>query len=108
LTFGVGVEFPSQGSSAVANGSGDNQISVASGPGAPQLSAAFVPGASQFSTANDHLFILFSSLQLYHFFHSRTVHLNIVKFFIYRLMHKRIDLKGVLKFTLKMLRHVSV
>jgi len=30
------------------------------------------------------------------------------KFFIYQLMHKRIALKRILKFTLKQLRHVSV
>jgi hypothetical protein len=34
-------------------------------------------------------------------FHSGTVHLNIIKVFIYQLMHKRIVLKGILKFTLK-------
>jgi len=41
--------------------------------------------------------------------HSRTVHLDIIKvFFIYQLMHKRIALKRVLKFTSKQLLHVSV
>jgi len=44
------------------------------------------------------------------FFHSRTVHLDIIKdFFIYQLMHKNFALKKILlKFTFKMLRHVSV
>ena len=41
-------------------------------------------------------------------FHSRMVHLDIIKVFIYQLMHKRIALKGVLKFTLQQLQHVSV
>jgi len=43
-----------------------------------------------------------------HFFHSRTVHLDIIKVFIYQLMHKGFALKDILKFTLKMFRHVSV
>ena len=39
-------------------------------------------------------------------FHSRTVHLDIIKvfFFFHQLMHKRIALKGVLKFTLEQLQ----
>jgi hypothetical protein len=40
-------------------------------------------------------------------FHSRTVHLDIVKVFIYQLMHKRVALK-MLKFSSKQLLHVSV
>jgi hypothetical protein len=40
-------------------------------------------------------------------FHSRTMHVYIIKFY-YQLMNKRIALKGVLKFTLKQLRHVLV
>jgi len=43
------------------------------------------------------------------FFRCLTVHLDIIKvFFIYKLMHKRIALKKILKFTLKQLRHISV
>jgi len=48
---------------------------------------------------------------LYKFSFFTTVVLCILilsKFFIYQLMHKRIALKEILKFTLKMLRHVSV
>ena len=41
-------------------------------------------------------------------FHSRTVRLDIIKVFIHQLRHKKIALKGVLKFTLKQLQHVSV
>jgi hypothetical protein len=43
------------------------------------------------------------------FFHSRTVqqHLDIIRAFIYQLMHNRVPLK-ILQFTLKQLRHVSV
>jgi hypothetical protein len=46
-------------------------------------------------------------------FHIRTVHLDTIRvFFIYQLMHKRIVLKTILKFTLKLtlkkLKHVSV
>jgi len=33
---------------------------------------------------------------------------RVSEFFIYQLMHKRIALKGILKFTLKQLQHVSV
>jgi hypothetical protein len=33
---------------------------------------------------------------------------DIIQVFIYQLMHKRIALKRILKFTLKQLRHVSV
>jgi len=48
-------------------------------------------------------------LNIYHInFHSRFVHLEIIKVFFHQLMHKRITLKGVLKFTLKQLQHVSV
>jgi hypothetical protein len=32
----------------------------------------------------------------------------LAEFFIYQLMHKRVDLKRILKLTLKQLRHVSV
>jgi hypothetical protein len=42
------------------------------------------------------------------FFHSRTVHLDIISVFIYQLTHKRVALKIMLRFTLKQLRHVSV
>jgi hypothetical protein len=42
------------------------------------------------------------------FFHSRTVHLDIIKVFIYQLLHKRVALKRILKFTLKQLLYVSV
>ena len=35
-------------------------------------------------------------------FHICTVHLAIIKFVYYKLMHKRIVFKGVLKFTLKL------
>jgi hypothetical protein len=43
------------------------------------------------------------------FFHSSTVHLDIIRvFFIYQLMHKRVALKRILILTLKQLRHVSV
>jgi len=66
--FGVGVEFLSQGSSTIANGSGDPLMSAASGSGAPQISAAFLPRASQLSVGNDHGFILFTSLYWYHCF----------------------------------------
>jgi len=41
-------------------------------------------------------------------FQSRTVHFNIIKCFLYQLMHEGIGLKEILKFTLKQLRHVSV
>jgi hypothetical protein len=37
-------------------------------------------------------------------FHSRTVHLDIIKVFFHQLMQKRIAIKGVLKFTLKQLQ----
>jgi hypothetical protein len=40
-------------------------------------------------------------------FHSRAVHLDIIKVLL-PLMHRRIALKGLLKCTLKQLRHVSV
>jgi hypothetical protein len=47
--------------------------------------------------------------QLRRNFQSRTVHLDIIKFFfIYQLTHKRIALKRILQFTLKQLLHVSV
>jgi hypothetical protein len=36
------------------------------------------------------------------------VHLDTIKVFIYQLMHNRIALKRILKFTLKQLLHVSV
>ena len=42
------------------------------------------------------------------YYHICTVHLAIIKDFYYQLMHKRIVSKGVLKFTLKQLQHVSV
>jgi hypothetical protein len=41
-------------------------------------------------------------------FHSCTVLLDIIKVFYLPLMHKRIALKRILKFTLKQLLHVSV
>ena len=41
-------------------------------------------------------------------FGSPTVHLDIVKMFIYQLMHNRIALKRILKFTLNPLLYVSV
>jgi hypothetical protein len=40
--------------------------------------------------------------------HSRTVHPDIIMYFIYKLMHKNFALRKILKVTLKMLRHVSV
>jgi len=41
-------------------------------------------------------------------FHSRTVHPDIITFFIYQPIYKNFALKEILKFALKMLRHVSV
>jgi len=48
-----------------------------------------------------------STLHIVNNFHSRTMHLDIIKvFFMYQLIHKKIALNEILKFTLKQLRHV--
>jgi hypothetical protein len=44
----------------------------------------------------------------YFFFTAVPCILILTKFFIYKLMHKRIALKRILKFALKLLPHVSV
>jgi hypothetical protein len=41
-------------------------------------------------------------------FYSRTVHLDIIRFFIYQLMHKIVSLNRILKFTLEKVQHVSI
>jgi hypothetical protein len=54
------------------------------------------------------VFISCETVKKWLFFHICTVHLVIIKVFYYQLMHKRIVLKKVLKFTWKQLQHVSV
>jgi len=55
---------------------------------------------------------LFSFIQSCYFEYKQNITVKhstlIISTFVYQLMHKRTALKGVLKFTLKQLQHVSV